>query len=73
MYQVITYFIPDGYIVLKETNDFEEAKNFFDKITPEEKLAGETINNYELVESKNNVLNGIAKKSDSVLKIERRI
>ena len=50
MYQVLTYVQPNGYIILKETNDYEEAKKFFDDIKTEEKLAGEFICHYEIVE-----------------------
>lgn len=72
MYQVLTYVQPNGYIILKETNDYEEAKKFFDDIKTEEKLAGEFICHYEIVEVENDILKGISKKSDSIIKLERK-
>ena len=71
MYQVIAYWKRNCYTIFLETSNYDEAKSFFDKIEPAERLAGEGINTYELVEVKGNELIGIAIKQDTIISLDR--
>ena len=72
MFKIIKYSRINKQLVISESNDYEEIKKVYDAIKTEEKLAGEDIFIYELIEDKGKTRTGIALKSDSVIALERK-
>ena len=72
MFKIIKYSKINKQLVISESDDYEEIKKVYDAIKTEEKLAGEDIFIYELVEDKDKTRTGIALKSDSVITLERK-
>ena len=58
--------------LLCEHNDYDRIKKVYDSIKTEEKLYGEEILIYELIEDTGDEINGIAFKCDSVIPLERK-
>ena len=72
MFKIIKYSKINKQLVISESDDYEEIKKVYDAIKPEEKLAGEDIFIYELVEDKGETREGIALKSDIIIMLERK-
>ena len=72
MFKIIKYSRINKQLVISESDDYEEIKKVYDAIKPEEKLAGEDIFIYELVEDKDKTRTGIALKSDIVISLDRK-
>ena len=72
MFKIIKYCNINKQLVISESNDYEEIKKVYDAIKIEEKLAGEDIFFYELVEDKGETRTGIALKSDIIIMLERK-
>ena len=72
MFKIIKYSKINKQLVISESNDYEEIKKVYDAIKTEEKLAGEDIFIYELVEDEGKTRTGIALKSDIVITLERK-
>ena len=72
MFKIIKYSRINKQIVISESDDYEEIKKVYDAIKIEEKLAGEDIFIYELIEDKGKTRTGIALKSDSVISLDRK-
>ena len=72
MFKIIKYCNINKQLVISESNDYEEIKKVYDEIKTEEKLAGEDIFIYELVEDKGETRTGIALKSDIIIMLERK-
>ena len=72
MFKIIKYSKINKQIVISESDNYEEIKKVYDAIKIEEKLAGENIFIYELVEDKDKTRTGIALKSDSVISLDRK-
>lgn len=72
MFKIIKYSKINKQFIISESDDYEEIKKVYDAIKTEEKLAGEDIFIYELVEDEGKTRTGIALKSDSVITLERK-
>ena len=72
MFKIIKYSTINKQLVISESDDYEEIKKVYDAIKPEEKLAGEDIFIYELIEDKGETRTGIALKSDVIIMLERK-
>ena len=72
MFKIIKYCNINKQLVISESNDYEEIKKVYDAIKTEEKLAGEDIFIYELVEDKGETRTGIALKSDIIIMLDRK-
>ena len=72
MFKIIKYSKINKQLVIGESNDYEEIKKVYDAINPEEKLAGEDIFIYELIEEEGKTRTGIALKSDIVIMLDRK-
>ena len=72
MFKIIKYRAINKQLVISESDDYEEIKKVYDAIKPEEKLAGEDIFIYELIEDKGETRTGIALKSDVIIMLERK-
>ena len=55
-----------------EMTDYDKIKKVYDGIKTEEKLYGEELYIYELIEDKGDEIIGIAFKCDSVIPLERK-
>ena len=55
-----------------EDNNYDRIKKVYDAIKTEEKLYGEELYIYELIEDTDNEIIGIAFKCDSVIPLERK-
>ena len=72
MFKIIKYSRINKQLVISESDDYDKIKKVYDAIKPEEKLAGEDIFIYELIEDKGETRTGIALKSDIVITLERK-
>ena len=72
MFKIIKYSKINKQFIISESDDYEEIKKIYDAIKTEEKLAGEDIFIYELVEDEGKTRTGIALKSDIVITLERK-
>ena len=72
MFKIIKYSRINKQLVISESDDYDEIKKVYDAIKPEEKLAGEDIFIYELIEDKGETRTGIALKSDIIIMLDRR-
>lgn len=72
MFKIIRYSKLKKQTVVYEANDYDRIKKVYDGIKIEEKLYGEEIYSYELIEDKDDKVNGIAFKCDSILPLERK-
>lgn len=72
MFKIIKYSKINKQLVISESDDYEEIKKVYDAIEPEEKLAGEDIFIYELIEEEGGTRTGIALKSDIVISLDRK-
>ena len=72
MFKIIKYSKINKQLVISESNDYEEIKKVYDAIKLEEKLAGEDIFIYELIEEEGETRTGIALKSDIIITLERK-
>lgn len=72
MFKIIKYSRINKQLVISESDDYEEIKKVYDAIKPEEKLAGEDIFIYELIEEEGKTRTGIALKSDIVIMLDRK-
>ena len=72
MFKIIKYCNINKQLVISESNDYEEIKKVYDAIKPEEKLAGEDIFIYELIEEEDKTRTGIALKSDIIIMLDRK-
>lgn len=72
MFKIIKYCNINKQLVISESNDYEEIKKVYDAIKIEEKLAGEDIFIYELVEDEGETRTGIALKSDIIIMLDRK-
>lgn len=71
MFKIIKYSKINKQLVISESDDYEEIKKVYDAIEPEEKLAGEDIFIYELIEE-GETRTGIALKSDIIIMLDRK-
>ena len=72
MFKIIKYSKINKQMVISESDDYEEIKKAYDAIKPEEKLAGEDIFIYELIEEEGKTRMGIALKSDIIIMLDRK-
>lgn len=72
MFKIIKYSKINKQIIISESDDYEEIKKVYDAIKPEEKLAGEDIFIYELIEEEGKTRMGIALKSDIIIMLNRK-
>lgn len=72
MFKIIKYSRINKQLVISENDDYDKIKKVYDEIKTEEKLAGEDIFIYELIEDNDETRTGIALKSDSVIMLERK-
>ena len=72
MFKIIKYSKINKQFIISESDDNEKVKKVYDAIKTEEKLAGEDIFIYELVEDEGKTRTGIALKSDIVITLERK-
>ena len=72
MFKIIKYCKINKQLVISESDDYDKIKKVYDEIKTEEKLAGEDIFFYELVEDKGETRTGIALKSDIIIMLERK-
>ena len=72
MFKIIKYSKINKQLVISESDDYDKIKKVYDEIKPEEKLAGEDIFIYELIEDKGETRTGIALKSDVIIMLERK-
>ena len=72
MFKIIKYSKINKQLVISESDDYDKIKKVYDAIKPEEKLAGEDIFIYELIEDKGETRTGIALKSDIIIMLERK-
>ena len=72
MFKIIKYSKINKQLVISESDDYEEIKKVYDAIKIEEKLAGEDIFIYQLIEDKGKTRTGIALKSDNVISLDRK-
>lgn len=72
MFKIIKYSKINKQMVISESDDYEEIKKVYDAIKPEEKLAGEDIFIYELIEEEGKTRMGIALKSDIIIMLGRK-
>ena len=72
MFKIIKYSKINKQLVISESDDYDKIKKVYDAIKPEEKLAGEDIFIYELIEDKGETRTGIALKSDIIIMLDRK-
>ena len=72
MFKIIKYCKINKQLVISESDDYDKIKKVYDEIKIEEKLAGEDIFFYELVEDEGETRTGIALKSDIIIMLERK-
>ena len=72
MFKIIKYSKINKQLVISESDDYDKIKKVYDAIKPEEKLAGEDIFIYELIEEEGKTRTGIALKSDIIIMLERK-
>ena len=72
MFKIIKYCKINKQLVISESDDYDKIKKVYDEIKIEEKLAGEDIFFYELVEDEGETRTGIALKSDVIIMLERK-
>lgn len=71
MFKIIKYSKLNRQFVIFEDNDYDRVKSVYDAIKTEEKLYGEDIFTYEIIEEKNGEWIGLSNKSDLILGLER--